>query len=658
MLNGTVEAEFAAAMREAGIEPPAEVIADGNVHRFDLANEKRGRRSGAYRLYPDGRPAGWFQSHKDARGLFKWKSNAKPVKMDAETMRRFRQEVAKRKAAQAEQDAKRRATAARCAADTWDGAQPAVEHPYLLAKGIKAHGIREADGKLLVPLRDTSGRLHSLQSIGPDGEKRFLPDGQTAGCYHAIGTPDRTVIVCEGYATAATVHETTGHAVAVAFNAGNLLAVANVIRARRPNVIIVLAADDDWRTEGNPGMTKATEAALAVGGVVAVPKFDKDRPDGATDYNDMFRHRGAQAVREAVERAIASTDTDPSTDNAEAARDAEKPSQADRAFVDGAQLLDNFEPPEYLLEPVIVRGQVVGFTGHPNNGKTAVALPVTLGCVGIVDIPGTIAEPATGKALLLFGENDTNATGQLYATLLAYGRTPEAIRDRVWVWPYKDRLDAMVARVEELADRIGGLDVIMVDSKAAYSPADDENDNVQAATDAATCRAFTRVSGKPAVIIICHPPKGARGMALEPRGGGAFIAEADANFGIELNAGVIEWHHTKLRQPAFESPRFRMQPVTLPKLDKRGRPVRSAAAVIALPEETEAAQKAQRSDEDALLMQMHINPKGTQREWQEACGWKHPSRVTRTLLKLKDHKLAKKVRDEWRLTELGKKEIA
>ncbi|MBK7252207.1 MAG: toprim domain-containing protein [Gammaproteobacteria bacterium] len=77
-------------------------------------------------------------------------------------------------------------------------------------------------GRLLVPVRDSSGRLMSLQRIGPDGEKRFFYGGHVAGGYFIIGAPGDTVCIAEGYATAASIHEATGHAVAVAFNAGNL----------------------------------------------------------------------------------------------------------------------------------------------------------------------------------------------------------------------------------------------------------------------------------------------------------------------------------------------------------------------------------------------------------------------------------------------------
>ena len=53
------------------------------------------------------------------------------------------------------------------------------------------------------------------------------------------------LIICEGVATGLSLYECTGYPVAVAFDAGNLEPVAKVMRARMPNLRIVIAADDD-----------------------------------------------------------------------------------------------------------------------------------------------------------------------------------------------------------------------------------------------------------------------------------------------------------------------------------------------------------------------------------------------------------------------------
>ncbi|WP_295525622.1 toprim domain-containing protein [uncultured Pseudacidovorax sp.] len=189
----------------------------------------------------------------------------------------------------------RHAEVAQAAQERWKAATPADAHPYLSVKGIQAHGARiEAGHTLLIRMSDVHGVIHNVQGIAPDGAKRFMPGGRVKGLYCPIGRPSGRLVVCEGFATGATIHEVTGHAVAVAFNAGNLLSVAKSMRAKFPCITLVIAADDDWKTDGNPGLTAATKAARAVGGLLAVPNFE-GLPRGAkhTDHNDLHRLAGS-----------------------------------------------------------------------------------------------------------------------------------------------------------------------------------------------------------------------------------------------------------------------------------------------------------------------------------------------------------------------------
>jgi hypothetical protein len=199
----------------------------------------------------------------------------------------------------------RQESAASDAAQRLAKATPCTEHAYTTAKGVKCHGLKlAADGCLIVPMRDTARLTHSLQTITADGEKRFLSGGRVKGCYHAIGKPAGLLIVCEGYATGASIHESTGHAVAVAFNAGNLEAVAVALRIKHQALKIIIAADDDHLTAGNPGMTKAKAAALAVEGLLAVPSFPAHRGEKDTDFNDLHQLAGQDAVKACIDAAL------------------------------------------------------------------------------------------------------------------------------------------------------------------------------------------------------------------------------------------------------------------------------------------------------------------------------------------------------------------
>ena len=109
-----------------------------------------------------------------------------------------------------------------------------------------------------MPMKTTDGHeaLCSLQFIAQEGFKRFLRGGRTRGAYFPIGDPSNATALCvaEGFATGATIHEATGHPVAVAFNAGNLESVARAMRAKFPNLPIIICADDDHATSGLGGV--------------------------------------------------------------------------------------------------------------------------------------------------------------------------------------------------------------------------------------------------------------------------------------------------------------------------------------------------------------------------------------------------------------------
>jgi putative DNA primase/helicase len=185
----------------------------------------------------------------------------------------------------------------------WLSAQPAnPSHPYLMRKRVGAYGIRQAGNLLLVPLCDLSGTLHSLQTIAPNGEKRFLPGTPKQGMFHLVGdslTHPHGVYLCEGYATGASLHEAYHLPVLVAFDAGNLLSVARSYRNRFPHIPLTVCADNDRKTPGNPGLTKAREVVTSLPGVgLIVPEFPEGTPLHLSDFNDLTALLGSNAHKE------------------------------------------------------------------------------------------------------------------------------------------------------------------------------------------------------------------------------------------------------------------------------------------------------------------------------------------------------------------------
>jgi putative DNA primase/helicase len=289
--------QFRDALARRGIVIPTEIVADGNIHRCD-ANGKNGKSDAAYLLHLNGVPAGGFENWRDGLGWENWRADVGRTLSPAEEAAHRVKIEAMRKQRRAE-EAKRAADAAAEAARIWREAAPAGAHPYLERKGIKGHGAKLHGGKLVVPMR-AAGELCSLQFIAADGEKRFLPGGRVSSAYYSIGKPDGVLLVTEGFATGASLHEATGQAVAVAFNAGNLEPVAKALRAKFPQARIIIASDND---ASGTGQKKAEEAARAISGMLAIPDFGTERPEGASDFNDLARLRGLEAVRDALKAA-------------------------------------------------------------------------------------------------------------------------------------------------------------------------------------------------------------------------------------------------------------------------------------------------------------------------------------------------------------------
>lgn len=187
--------------------------------------------------------------------------------------------------------------AARCE-QLWDAMDVTGNSPYLERKQVTAFAMRHYKDSLVIPLRDVSGKLWSLQYIHGDGTKRFSTGGKKRGCFHTIGEIRDSVIVGEGYATMASIHMATGATCIVAFDAGNLDPVIDALAGKYPNLTITIAADDDkWKPHiGNIGRIKANEAAKRFGCTVALPSF-RDSSSKPTDWNDLHVLEGLEAVK-------------------------------------------------------------------------------------------------------------------------------------------------------------------------------------------------------------------------------------------------------------------------------------------------------------------------------------------------------------------------
>jgi putative DNA primase/helicase len=264
------------AMAAAGLAPTKRLTpVDGALVRYRVEDDKPGSANGWVVFHEGPTPWAAFGSWRTGQSLT-WRASTGHPETAADKAMRL-QQLAHAQRLRAAELAQVQMSARTRAERLWRLARPATNaHPYLKAKGVPAYGIRLLGSRLLVPLRDVNGALHSLQFISPAGEKRFLTGGLTKACYFGIGKPERELLLGEGLATCSTLHQATGSAVAVCFSCGNLEPVARALRGKFPQLRIVVCADDDSATPGNPGITAATAAARAIGGFLALP-----RPEGS-----------------------------------------------------------------------------------------------------------------------------------------------------------------------------------------------------------------------------------------------------------------------------------------------------------------------------------------------------------------------------------------
>ena len=373
-------------MRESGIYPikdkDTRLIIDGQIHRYSIEGDKNGEKTGAYVIYTDGWPAGYFQNWRTG---FKgnWKFNSQNItpndyfqspeyknrQKELEALQRQRDEEAK----------KRKSEASERARILFDETEEATEHPYLKRKGVKAHGVhyRKDTKQLIIPLKNVDGNFLSIQSIDEDGNKRFFFDAPLEGAFFGFDleklkeNPNTPVMLGEGFATMAKLHETTGYPAVAAMTCGSLMQVAHDLKKKyRCNIIIT--ADNDLKTQAktgkNPGLNaanKVKDKGLAV--EVLEPPFKVD--DAGSDWDDYIMRYGADDP--AVKRLIASLKY-------------WSLSKKEQALLDKVEIIDaqtlrnkNFPPLVWAVDGFLPAGLSV-LAGGPKVGKSILSLHLSL----------------------------------------------------------------------------------------------------------------------------------------------------------------------------------------------------------------------------------------------------------------------------------------
>lgn len=333
---------------------PSEILADGKLHRCPTTGKPH-KQNGAYIAHLDSPATLWWCNWESGeQGTFTEAEERTLSPAEREVLRRRQNAMRRQREAEC---AQRREAAAQQARSILNTASPcSPEHVYLQRKGIPALGNvrQDRNGMLLIPVRDHSGNVQSLQYIAQDGTKRFLVGGKVQGGYFIIpGKPEKPLVLCEGYATGASIHLACECTVYVAFSANNLPVVANIVRRMFPDASIMVCGDND-----ETGRSKGQEAAQAAQARLVLPTFTAGT---GKDFNDLHQSEGLQEVRRQLE-ASEQTGSSPAL-----------------VSLDMGEFLSMSIPERgYLLSPVLpVQG--IGILYAPRGiGKTFAALSIAV----------------------------------------------------------------------------------------------------------------------------------------------------------------------------------------------------------------------------------------------------------------------------------------
>lgn len=392
-----------------------------------------------------------------------------------------------------------------------------------------------------------------------------------------------------------------------------------------------------------PGAEKAEKVIALLHSVATVKRVELP---GLPDKGDVTDWLEAGHTAEQLQELCRSAPPVPANDN--------KPAPT---IISSAELVRGFVPPDYFIDGVAQKGFIYSMTGATGTGKTAVLLLIARLAAEGGELAGRGIEK--GRVVYFAGENPDDVTmrwiGMAHETgLNVYEIDVHFIRDRFSV-------PEALAAIHSQVDALGGADLIIVDTSAAFFQGTDENGNTELGKHARDLRMLTTLPGRPCVMVACHPTKNATSDNLLPRGGGAFIAEVDGNLTLAKSDGSIKLHwQGKHRGPDFDPIMLELKTITAPGLtDSKGRPIPTVMAQALSAGDVKGLAAASRRDEDDVLLHIDRDAKASLVAIAETLGWKredgsvHKDRARRATDKLRRDKLITYEGRRWKVTPAG-----
>jgi putative DNA primase/helicase len=516
------EEQLIDAIKAAGLEPPDHIEMDGKIHRFKSGTKGTPGidKPGWYLVFGDGIPAGRFGCWRMGMEVT-WRADVGRKLTDFEEMahaRRINESKVLREAAQERQHQ----VASETVEKIWlSGVAAHPDHPYLKRKGIQTHGVRTTgDGRLMVPLYDQDGTLSTLQYIDEDGGKLYHPGGKSGGKFWMIGSLDEPgpLYVAEGFATAATIYETTSRPCVVAYSASSLVPVTASLREMYgATQDIVIVADHD---KHGVGQRYADQASAKFGARVIIPPIEGM---DANDYVQAGHNLSALLVQQTGTAVMDKLQV-----------------------VFGDQLGNDYEAPDELVEGLMTIGSSVVVYGDSNSGKTFWALSVATAIATGSDCYGRKTDP--GLVVYLASEAPASIRSRMQAIKKFHGCSLENLAMvPVPMNFYSGAQDAhdvieMVRAIEKIKGK--PVRLIIGDTLARMSAGANENSGEDMGPVMARFDQVATATGA-AMMIIHHNGKDA---ARGARGWSGIRAHIDTEIEVTEKEGTRSVSVTKQRE--------------------------------------------------------------------------------------------------------------
>lgn len=527
------------AMEMAGLQPPPDLIFDGQIHRFSVSGKIK-EKAGWYVVYDDKIPAGAFGNWKDGTNQ-QWRVDV-GRDLTVPEMMEHKRRVAEARKLQQEEQRKRQDMAADTSETIWEGATLAApDHPYLKRKSIEPHGARvTGDGRLIVPMY-VGGELASLQYIDADGGKRFQGNGETSGACYIVGDPSNGIlVVCEGFADAAIIHQVTGLSALCSFSAHNMVAAAKY--AKTLNSSVVIMADND---ESGTGQKYGRLAADAAGCRLVIP------PAVGTDANDFY-----QAGGDLIALLMP---------------------PADDYLISADEFCSQPKSIQWLIKGVIQREALIMVHGPSGGGKTFVVIDqVCHIAAGKSDWNGK--KVRNGAVVYLAGEGHHG----LRARLAAWKEHYQA--DKLNMWLSKSGTDLNTAegytKVKESIQQLPEKPAIIVVDTLHRFLNGDENSSQDARSMIDACGSL--MFEFECTVLLVHHTGVSDEAQHRARGSSAWKGALDLEFSVVPGGDdkPMEFVQRKAKDSEMIAPmNFEIQSHELPWIDEDGEQVRSAVIV-------------------------------------------------------------------------------